>query len=121
MFKYDSTHGSFKGTVTKKGPKFVVNGHEMAVFNQKDPASIPWGSVGADIIVESSGVFTEKAKAELHLKGGAKRVVITAPSNDAPMFVMGVNEVSLTAHFSQLISFFFFSFCFASFPNNVNS
>jgi glyceraldehyde 3-phosphate dehydrogenase len=92
MFKYDSTHGRFKGEVGKHGDKFVVNGHEMAVFTSKDPATIPWGSAGADIVVESSGVFTDKAKAELHLKGGAKRVVISAPSNDAPMFVMGVNE-----------------------------
>jgi len=92
MFKYDSVHGQFKGEVGKHGDKFVVNGQEMSVFTAKDPATIPWGSVGADIVVESSGVFTDKAKAELHLKGGAKKVIITAPSNDAPMYVMGVNE-----------------------------
>jgi len=102
MFHYDSTHGRFKGTVGKKGDKFVVNGHEIAVFNQKDPAQIPWGSASADIVIESSGVFTDKAKAELHLKGGAKKVVITAPSNDAPMFVMGVNETTYTSDITVL-------------------
>jgi glyceraldehyde 3-phosphate dehydrogenase len=102
MFHYDSTHGRFKGTVGKHGDKFVVNGHEITVFNAKDPAQIPWGSANADIVVESSGVFTEKAKAEAHLKGGAKKVVISAPSNDAPMFVMGVNEQSYTSDIAVL-------------------
>jgi len=94
LFKYDSVHGQFKGEVGKHGEKFVVNGKEIAVFTSKDPATIPWGSVGADIVVESSGVFTDKTKAELHLKGGAKKVIISAPSENAPMFVMGVNEHS---------------------------
>jgi glyceraldehyde 3-phosphate dehydrogenase len=92
LFTYDSVHGRFKGTVGKKGDKFVVNGHEISVFTSKDPATIPWGSVNADIVVESSGVFTTKDKAGAHLKGGARKVVITAPSEDAPMYVMGVNE-----------------------------
>jgi glyceraldehyde 3-phosphate dehydrogenase len=92
LFTYDSVHGHFKGTVGKKGDKFVVNGHEISVFTAKDPATIPWGSANADIVVESSGVFTTKDKAGAHLKGGAKKVVITAPSEDAPMYVMGVNE-----------------------------
>jgi len=92
LFKYDSVHGQFKGEVGKHGEKFVVNGKEIAVFTSKDPGTIPWGSVNADIIVESSGVFTDKTKAEAHLKGGAKKVIISAPSENAPMFVIGVNE-----------------------------
>lgn len=94
MFKYDSTHGRFKGEVSKKDGKFVVNGHEIAFYAQKDPAQIPWKETGAEYVVESTGVFTDKAKASAHLQGGAKKVIISAPSNDAPMFVVGVNEVS---------------------------
>lgn len=92
MFKYDSTHGRFKGEVSHTDDSLVVNGKNIKVFNEKDPAAIQWGSVGADYVVESTGVFTEQAKAEAHLKGGAKKVVISAPSKDAPMFVMGVNN-----------------------------
>lgn len=92
MFKYDSTHGRFKGTVETRDGKLVVNGKEVAVFGQRDPASIPWGENGADYVVESTGVFTTIDKAGTHLKGGAKKVIISAPSADAPMFVMGVNE-----------------------------
>lgn len=91
MFKYDSTHGRFKGTVKALEDGIEVNGKKIAVFNEKDPASIPWGKIGAEYIVESTGVFTTTDKAELHLKGGAKKVVISAPSADAPMFVCGVN------------------------------
>lgn len=91
MFKYDSTHGRFKGTVKALEDGIEVDGKKIAVFNEKDPASIPWGKIGADYIVESTGVFTTTDKAELHLKGGAKKVVISAPSADAPMFVCGVN------------------------------
>lgn len=91
--RFDSTHGPFKGQVSKKDNKtLVVEGREIHVFAEKDPAQIPWGSAGADYIVESSGVFTDADKAVNHLKGGAKKVVISAPSNNAPMFVMGVNE-----------------------------
>lgn len=96
MFKFDSTHGRFKGEVGKKDGKFVVNGHAIAFYTQKDPAQIPWKETGADYVVESTGVFTEIAKAEAHLKGGAKKVIISAPSNDAPMFVVGVNENTYT-------------------------
>jgi glyceraldehyde-3-phosphate dehydrogenase type I len=92
MFKYDSTHGRFKGEITMADNMLVVNGKKMAVYNEKDPAAIPWGKHGADYVVESTGVFTAKDKAAAHLKGGAKKVVISAPSADAPMFVMGVNH-----------------------------
>ncbi|KZT03302.1 glyceraldehyde-3-phosphate dehydrogenase [Laetiporus sulphureus 93-53] len=91
MFKYDSVHGRFKGTVETKDGKLYVDGKAIHVYVEKDPANIPWGSVGAEYIVESTGVFTTTEKASAHLKGGAKKVVITAPSADAPMFVCGVN------------------------------
>ncbi|KAK9465303.1 hypothetical protein V1512DRAFT_266403 [Lipomyces arxii] len=91
MFKYDSTHGRFKGEVTAEGDTLIVNGHKVKVFGERDPAAIPWGSVGADYVVESTGVFTTVDKAKAHLDGGAKKVVISAPSGDAPMFVVGVN------------------------------
>ncbi|EIM80138.1 glyceraldehyde 3-phosphate dehydrogenase [Stereum hirsutum FP-91666 SS1] len=92
MFKYDTVHGRFKGTVEAKDGKLVVNGKPITVFGEKDPAAIAWGSVGADYVIESSGVFTTIEKASLHLKGGAKKVIISAPSADAPMFVVGVNH-----------------------------
>ncbi|CAF0729036.1 unnamed protein product [Adineta steineri] len=96
MFKYDSTHGKFKGEVTHKDNKLIVNGTEIAVFTEKDPEQIPWGKLGAEYVVESTGVFTTIDKCQAHLKAGAKKVVITAPSADAPMFVMGVNEDKYT-------------------------
>jgi len=96
MFKYDSTHGQFKGKVTSDGGKLVVNGKAISVFDKKNPAEIPWGASGAEYVVESTGVFTTLEKAQAHIKGGAKKVVISAPSADAPMFVMGVNEDKYT-------------------------
>jgi len=91
MFKYDSTHGRFKGTVEVRGDKLVVNDHPITVFQERDPATIKWAEAGAEYIVESTGVFTTKEKASAHLKGGAKKVIISAPSADAPMYVVGVN------------------------------
>lgn len=91
MFKYDSTHGRFKGTVTAENGKLVINGKPVAVYGERDPAAIQWGEAGADYVVESTGVFTTTEKASAHLKGGAKKVIISAPSADAPMFVCGVN------------------------------
>jgi len=92
MFKYDSTHGKFKGEVKEDGKFLYVNGHKITVFNERDPAAINWASAGAEYIVESTGVFTTNDKAIVHTKGGAKKVIISAPSADAPMFVMGVNH-----------------------------
>jgi len=92
MFHYDSVHGRFKGTVEAKNGKLVVNGHEIDVHTEKDPTAIPWGKSGADHVVESTGIFLTIDKAQAHLKGGAKTVIISAPSADAPMYVMGVNE-----------------------------
>jgi len=94
MFQYDSTHGRFKGEVKADGGFLVVNGQKISVFQERDPKAIPWGKVGVEVVVESTGVFTTIEKASAHLEGGAKRVVISAPSADAPMFVMGVNEAS---------------------------
>jgi glyceraldehyde 3-phosphate dehydrogenase len=91
MFKYDSTHGVFKGTVEVKDGKLVINGKPITFFGERDPSKIQWGSAGADYVVESTGVFTSIDAASAHLKGGAKKVVISAPSGDAPMFVCGVN------------------------------
>ena len=92
MFKYDSTHGRFKGTVEAKDGKLVINGKVIFVYALRDPSTIPWSESGAEYVVESTGVFTTTEKASAHLKGGAKKVIISAPSADAPMFVMGVNE-----------------------------
>jgi len=91
LTKYDSTHGRFNGTVEAKNGKLVVNGKEVSVFAEKDPSNIAWGAAGAEYIVESTGVFTLTEKASAHLKGGAKKVIISAPSKDAPTFVVGVN------------------------------
>jgi len=96
LFQYDSTHGRFKGHVEAKAGKLVVDGHEIVVHAEKDPATIPWGKDNVEVVVESTGVFLTKEKAGAHLKGGAKKVVISAPSPDAPMFVMGVNEETYT-------------------------
>jgi len=92
MFKYDSTHGRFDGTVEAKDGKLVINGSAIAVFDSRDPATIGWGDCGVDVVIESTGVFTSVEAAGKHLAGGAKKVVISAPSGDAPMFVMGVNH-----------------------------
>eukprot|EP00300_Choanocystis_sp_HF-7_P024261 c25679_g1_i1.p1 GENE.c25679_g1_i1~~c25679_g1_i1.p1 ORF type:complete len:362 (+),score=92.19 c25679_g1_i1:50-1087(+) len=92
MFKYDTVHGAFKGDVHTAHGKLVINGNPVDFYKEKDPAAIPWGASGADYVVESTGVFTEVAGASAHLRGGAKKVIISAPSKDAPMFVCGVNE-----------------------------
>lgn len=94
MLKYDSTHGQFKGTIEVDGNDLTVNGKKVRFYMERDPANIPWAETGAYYIVESTGVFTTTEKASAHLKGGAKKVVISAPSADAPMFVMGVNNES---------------------------
>jgi glyceraldehyde 3-phosphate dehydrogenase len=96
MFKYDSTHGIYKGDVVIKDGKLVVDGHAIVVYACRDPAEIAWADAGAVYVVESTGVFTVKEKAAAHFKGGAKKVVISAPSADAPMFVCGVNEDKYT-------------------------
>ena len=92
MLKYDSVHGRFNGDVCIKGDKLVVNGKEITVFQCMNPEDIAWGEAGVEYVVESTGVFTTVDKASAHFKGGAKKVVISAPSADAPMFVMGVNH-----------------------------
>jgi glyceraldehyde 3-phosphate dehydrogenase len=93
QFKYDSVHGRFDGTVEAKDGNLVINGETIKVYKAKDPAEIGWGEAGADYVCESTGVFTATDKASAHLKGGAKKVIISAPPKDAtPMFVMGVNH-----------------------------
>jgi len=92
MFKYDSTHGQFKGEVKEDGKFLYVNGQKITVFNERDPKDIKWADAGAEYVVESTGVFTTMEGAQKHMTGGAKKVVISAPSADAPMFVMGVNQ-----------------------------
>jgi len=93
MFKYDSTHGKYEGSIHVEGDKLVVNGKKIHVFQERDPGAIKWSEKGANYVVESTGVFTTMEKASVHInKGGATKVVISAPSADAPMFVMGVNH-----------------------------
>ena len=92
MLVYDTVHGHFKGEAYAKENAIVVNGKEIRVFAEKNPADIRWAEVGADYVVESTGVFTTTDKAKAHITAGAKKVIISAPSSDAPMFVMGVNQ-----------------------------
>ncbi|GKB79877.1 glyceraldehyde-3-phosphate dehydrogenase GAPC2, cytosolic, partial [Tanacetum coccineum] len=94
MFKYDSVHGQWKNHELKvKDEKTLLFGEKhVTVFGIRNPEEIPWGAAGADFVVESTGVFTDKDKAAAHLKGGAKKAIISTPSKDAPMFVVGVNE-----------------------------
>jgi len=93
MLKYDSVHGQFDGTIEHTADSLIINGKEVKVFNEMSPENIPWGDAGADYVVESTGVFTSLEGAGAHKKGGAKKVIISAPSGDAPMFVMGVNNL----------------------------
>ena len=92
MVKYDSMHGRFKGEIKSEEGKLIVNGKTVNVYNEMDPNNTPWGEKGLEYVLECSGVFTTTEKAQAHLNAGAKKVVISAPSKDAPMFVMGVNE-----------------------------
>lgn len=92
LFKHDSVHGGYKGEVSIDGDCLVVNGKKIKFFAARNPEDIPWGSVGAETVCESTGVFTTIETAGRHLQGGCKRVIISAPSADAPMYVMGVNH-----------------------------
>jgi len=96
LLKYDSVHGKFKGTIEIQNNVLIVNGKSIRITSNQDPESIQWDAVKVDFVIESTGCFTKKKQAALHLKGGAKRVVISSPSIDAPMFVMGVNHRKLT-------------------------
>ncbi len=97
MLKYDTIHGAFKGDIKVDGQNLVVNGKKVRVTGEKDPSTLKWGDIGADIVVESTGIFLTKEKAEAHLKAGAKKVIMSAPSkDDTPMFVLGVNHTKIT-------------------------
>ena len=93
LFKYDSTHGMYQGTVTTKGDKLIIDGKSILVCNETDPAKLPWKSLNVDYVVESTGRFTKKEDASKHIQAGAKRVIVSAPAKgDVPTYVMGVNE-----------------------------
>ena len=97
LLKYDSVHGSFDGSVEIVNNQLVVNGNIIKVTSEKNPELINWGEMGVDVVAECTGLFTTKEKASLHLNGGCKKVVISAPSADVPMFVMGVNHNSVNS------------------------
>lgn len=97
LLKYDSVHGKFDGTVEVKGGHLVVNGKTIRITAERDPKNLKWNEAGADIVAECTGIFTTMETAQYHIDGGAKKVVISAPSKDAPMFVMGVNHKDVKA------------------------
>ena len=93
MLQYDSVHGRFKGQVSVEGNTLIINGHKIRLTQERDPAALKWNEIGADIVLESTGLFLDKATAEKHLAAGAKKVILSAPSkDDTPMFVYGVND-----------------------------
>ena len=97
MLKYDTMHGRYDGTIEYDDNSITVDGKKVQFFAEMDPKNIPWGKVGADYVVESTGVFLTKEKAQAHIDGGAKKVIMSAPSkDDTPMFVMGVNQNTYT-------------------------
>jgi glyceraldehyde 3-phosphate dehydrogenase len=95
LLKYDSVHGKYDGTIEINGSNLVVDGHSVSISAERDPLSIGWGKMNTDVVAECTGIFTTLEKAQAHIDGGAKKVVISAPSADAPMFVMGVNHTSV--------------------------
>ncbi len=97
MLKYDSVHGRFDGTVEVRDGKLVVNGNEVRITAERNPENLKWDEIGAEYVIEATGLFKTKETAGMHLKAGAKKVIISAPSSDAPMFVMGVNHKELKA------------------------
>jgi glyceraldehyde 3-phosphate dehydrogenase len=98
LFKYDSSHGHFPGTVSEDGKNIIVNGHHILLLSEKDPEKLPWEALGVEAVIESTGRFTERAKAELHLKAGAKKVLITAPATGGvKTIVAGVNNEIIEA------------------------
>ena len=97
LLKYDSVHGKFKGTVKVSGDQLIVNGNVVRITAERDPRNLKWDEVGATVVAECTGIFTTLDMAQQHIEGGAKKVVISAPSKDAPMFVMGVNHNELKA------------------------
>ena len=97
LLKYDSVHGTYDGTIEVKGNNLVVDGHSVRISAERDPSAIGWGDLNTDVVAECTGIFTSLEKAQAHLDGGAKKVVISAPSPDAPMFVMGVNHSEASA------------------------
>ena len=97
LLKYDSVHGTYDGTIEVKGNNLIVDGHSVCISAERDPSAIGWGDLKTDVVAECTGIFTSLEKAQAHLDGGAKKVVISAPSPDAPMFVMGVNHSEASA------------------------
>lgn len=97
LLKYDSVHGTYDGTIEVKGNNLVVDGHSVRISAERDPSAIGWGDLNTDVVAECTGIFTSLEKAQAHLDGGAQKVVISAPSPDAPMFVMGVNHTEASA------------------------
>lgn len=97
LLEYDSVHGRFDGTIEVKGGNLVVNGKTIRITAERDPKNLKWDEVGADVVAECTGIFTTLETAQYHIDGGAKKVVISAPSADAPMFVMGVNHTEAKA------------------------
>ncbi len=97
LLKYDSVHGKFNGTVEVKDGNLIVDGNTIRITAERDPKNLQWDAVGADIVAECTGIFTTLETAQSHIDGGAKKVVISAPSKDAPMFVMGVNHKEVKA------------------------
>ncbi len=107
LFKYDSTHGSYPGTVLAKEDGIMIDDQFIPCLSERDPSQLPWGDLGADYVVESTGLFTTYATAESHLKAGAKRVIISAPSKDPekiPTFVVGVNHEDYNADTDKIVS-----------------
>jgi glyceraldehyde 3-phosphate dehydrogenase len=104
MLKYDSVHGKYPGTVDSSPDGLIVDGKLVKAFALRNPEEIPWGEVGVDYVCESTGIFTQTEKAKAHLQGGAKKVVISAPSPDAPMFVVGVNHEKYDSSNNDIVS-----------------
>ena len=120
MLKYDTIHGKFDGEVGHTDNSIIVNGKSIPVFSEKDPSKLPWGEVGADFVVESTGLFTTVEKASAHLAAGAKKVVISAPSSDAPMFVMGVNNKSYKPEMNVVSNASCTTNCLAPLAKDIN-